>query len=272
MADEELIFHTLNGLKTSYDSLKQTIRTRIDDMTFSSLSYLLMAEELHLTPDITPISSILVAQHHTPSPSTSTNIPSSSTSGILPTPSVSFQFPNPVLPSQQFLPTFVSPQYNGPRFNRNMNRFKGTQFAPQQFSKSYSGFPNYLGYPGNFNNSGFTTPPAGFPSTPASCQICGRDNHQASTCYYRQNLNYRPSSFGQMGRSFGQNFASHGQNFPPHSQNFPSHGQNFPLHGQTSLLLVHSSLLMLKLYLLHLIAWVTMGFLLSKLRVLVIML
>ncbi|KAG5540545.1 hypothetical protein RHGRI_020680 [Rhododendron griersonianum] len=217
-------------------------------MTFSSLSSLLMAEELHLTPEITPISSILVAQHHTPSPSTSTNIPSSSTSGILPTTSVPFQFPNPVLPSQQFLPTFTSPQYNGPRFNRNMNRFKGTQFAPQQFSKPYSGFPNYLGYPGNFNNfgfpSGFTTPPAGFPSTPASCQICGRDNHQASTCYYRQNLNYRPSSFGQMGRSFGQNFDSHGQNYPLHGQNFPPTGSQFSSNAQ-----------------------VTMGFLLSKLRV-----
>lgn len=32
----------------------------------------------------------------------------------------------------------------------------------------------------------------------ANCQIRGRNNHQASTCYYRQNLNYRP--FPQFGR------------------------------------------------------------------------
>lgn len=159
MDDEELVFHTLNGLKSEgYDSLKQTIRTRIDDMTFSSLSSLLLAEELHLTPDADFASSILVTQHHlqsapshVASTSNTQSVPHLSPSGILPTsvPPLPFQFPNPAPTSHQLLPTFPTPQYNGPRFTRNPNRFKGNQFAPSQFSKSFSpGFQSYPSYQG----------------------------------------------------------------------------------------------------------------------------
>lgn len=46
--DEELVFHTLNGLKTGFKSLKQTVRSRPESFTFSSLTSLLMAEDLHM--------------------------------------------------------------------------------------------------------------------------------------------------------------------------------------------------------------------------------
>lgn len=218
MDDEELVFHTLNGLKTGYDSLKQTIRTRIDDMTFSSLSSRLLAEELHLTPDIDSASSILVTQHNPYLICTSSlHLQTLITVHLLLLMLHPHPTHNPYLISLLLVSylhhlscTYLSPvisyfsytsiQYNGPRFTRHPYKFRGNQFAPSQFSKPFSpGFQSYPSYQG-LPQGQFGFPPQ---TNPASCQICGRDNHQASTCYYRQNLNYRPPIFGPFGRPFG---------------------------------------------------------------------
>lgn len=54
----------------------------------------------------------------------------------------------------------------------------------------------------------------------ASCQICGKNNHQPNTCCHRANLGYRP--FGQSGRSqFGQS-----PSFPNMSQIGTSSGSS----------------------------------------------
>lgn len=142
--DEELIFHTVNGLKKGYKSLKQMVRNTNEPFTFSGVSSMLMAEELHISQDqVDSSSTILVAPHqnHNPTPILQAPItpnPSSSSSGPMPFPntavqtpsgSTSFQFPFPVAPSQAFLPTFPQPNFNGQRFNRNNNRFRGNQFS-----------------------------------------------------------------------------------------------------------------------------------------------
>ncbi|KAF7123917.1 hypothetical protein RHSIM_Rhsim12G0093700 [Rhododendron simsii] len=114
--EEELAFHTdLNGLKKGYKSFKQAIRTHLDYMplTFSNLSTILMAEDLHITQDQDEYSSpILLAQHQTsnlcssvsfsPSPTGPTQLNGSNPSPpaqILhlssPAPPPSFQYPFP---------------------------------------------------------------------------------------------------------------------------------------------------------------------------------
>ncbi|XP_058195342.1 uncharacterized protein LOC131311786 [Rhododendron vialii] len=215
--DEELIFHTVNGLKKGYKSLKQMVRNTTEPLTFSGVSSMLMAEELHISQDqVDSSSTILVAPHQNPNPTPIlqapiTPNPSSSYSGPMPFPntavqtpsgSTSFQFPFPVASSQAFLPTFPQPTFNGQRFNRNNNRFRGNQF-----SKPF--FPNYQG----------SSTPQMF--SPGSCQICGKTNHQASTCHHRQNLGYRPFArpFGQFGNHFGNHFGQQTSIFP--SQNPP---------------------------------------------------
>ncbi|KAF7124517.1 hypothetical protein RHSIM_Rhsim12G0142100 [Rhododendron simsii] len=232
--DEELIFHTLNGLKKGYKSFKQMIRTRTEHLSFGSFSSMLLAEELHVSQDQVDSSTILVAPHQTSNPNASASS-SSGPSSLFGSHSAPppFQFPFPTSPSQNYFPS-AQRHYNGPRFNRNTNRFRGNQFSKpfnSHFS-SNSGWPSSAspgfqspsgwnsslgsGFQGSYGSQGSVFqgsygPPgaSGFPFSSgygglsnASCQICHRNNHQASTCYYRSNLGYRP--FGQNGRpSFG---------------------------------------------------------------------
>ncbi|KAF7145560.1 hypothetical protein RHSIM_Rhsim04G0191700 [Rhododendron simsii] len=206
------------------------IRTRIEDLSFGTFSSMLLAEELHISQDDTTTSTILVAPHQT-SVISNPNTTSSSSSGLLPTPpSISmpappppFQFPFQTSSPQNYLPSF-QPNYSGPRFNRNNNnRSRGNQFGTQFGNHSGSvwngspgpgwnsfgarwngtpspGFQGPYGFPSNFNYQ--YMPEVGGMSG-ITCQICGKPNHQASTCRHRANLGYRP--FGQFGRpSFGQ--------------------------------------------------------------------
>lgn len=46
--DEDLIFYTLNGLRTGYDSFKQAIRTKTEPISFGTFSSMLVAEDLHI--------------------------------------------------------------------------------------------------------------------------------------------------------------------------------------------------------------------------------
>lgn len=224
--DEELIFHTLNGLKTGYKSLKQTIRTKSGHLTFSALYSMLIAEELHVSHDEMETSTILVAPHQpsnptiTPPSSGSSSVPP--TNPFLPPPPLPFQFPFPTPQSQVSFPTFPSPNHTAQRFHRNHNP---NRFPSNQFSKPFS--PGYQGL--SF--------PSSMPYAPGSCQICGRNNHQALTCYYRTNLGYRPfgrpfgqggGSFGQGGGSFGQGGGSFGQSVGRYSGSGGSFGGN---HG-----------------------------------------
>ncbi|KAG5535121.1 hypothetical protein RHGRI_023041 [Rhododendron griersonianum] len=199
--DEELIFHTLNGLKKGYKSFKQTIRTRTEHLSFSSFSSMLLAEELHVAQDQVDTSTILVAPHNS---MPSSNVVSTSSAPV-PTPvsqpqpsPTPFQFPFPLPPTQTYFPS-PSPTYNTPRFSRNNNRSNGSQFSkpfgPSQGSSSWNGFPGSYGYPGPSTyqaQSGYGGIPSAYGVMSTACQICGKTNHQASTCYYRTNLGYRP--------------------------------------------------------------------------------
>ncbi|KAF7127351.1 hypothetical protein RHSIM_Rhsim11G0082500 [Rhododendron simsii] len=228
MDDEELVFHTLRGLPNEeYRSFKQAIRTRFETapLSFSGLSSMLMAEDLYLDTDQPVTSTILVAQHSVPSSSTTQPSSINSTPTLPSTPQ--FQFPvafgsqapqfGPVHPQMS---GFGPNNYGGNRNGRNYyngNRFKGNQ-GPSSSRNSF---------------------PMDFPFPLGSCQICGKTNHQAYNCYYRQNLAYRPPQFGftpgsgsgQNGLQFGQNGLQFGQNGSLFGQNGMVHGATFPTSG-----------------------------------------
>lgn len=74
MDDEDVVFHTLNGLPDEvYRTFKQAIRTRAETtpLTFSALSTMLMAEDL-CQDSVDMSATILVAQHNNASSSQGT--------------------------------------------------------------------------------------------------------------------------------------------------------------------------------------------------------
>lgn len=204
--DEDLIFHTLNGLRTGYGSFKQAIRTRTESISFGTFASMLMAEDLHMANDLTNVDTTSVLVTQTPSMTSSigqSGLPYQ-TPGVLTTGTsqplqpflMPYQFPFSAPPPQQFYPS----NYNtNNRFNRNNQRYNRNQSSQRS-------------YPPNNNNTNA-------PSNSGGCQICGKSNHLADSCYHRQNLSYRPpGKFGNSGyntsgnsTSFGSSNGSRGQ-------------------------------------------------------------
>ncbi|KAF7114867.1 hypothetical protein RHSIM_RhsimUnG0073400 [Rhododendron simsii] len=219
MDDGEIVFHTINGLpEEKYLSLKQTIRTQCatTSLSFSAVSAMLMSEDFYLDDSHdTPSSTILLAQLHGSGSQGVPTVVQPSASSQIGSQAGPFQYPIQFgAQAPQFgssssqIPIFNPPNFGhnnfgGNRFNRNQNRPKG---GPSFFKNAF---------------------PMDFPFPIGSCQICGRFNHQASTCYYRQNLGYRPPSFG-----YSTQVPSHGHGF---SQSDHFLGQGFsPSPGQGS--------------------------------------
>lgn len=102
MGDDELIFHTLRGLKKGFKGFKTAIRTRGVDLTFDELVTMLKGEDVQMINDDdddsvlpdTPTITALVAPHQ---PTSTQPIPGGSTS-VNP----SSQFNIPVNPPLQF--------------------------------------------------------------------------------------------------------------------------------------------------------------------------
>lgn len=179
MDDEDVVFHTLNGLPDEvYRTFKQAIRTRSDvtPLTFSALSSMLMAEDL--VQDTVDTSTILVAQHqsaavgHSAGPIHHHTGPAQSS--VAPTPT--FQFP------VQFGP-------QAPQYGQNMSQFGYSNNGGNR--NNYKG-NNFRGSRNNNNNY-----------SSERCQICGKNNHLASHCYYRQDLNYRPPQYNSGPPKYG---------------------------------------------------------------------
>ncbi|KAH7860177.1 hypothetical protein Vadar_010222 [Vaccinium darrowii] len=128
-------------------------------------------------------------------------------------PALAYQFP-----PQQVYPT----SYNGKNINNRSN---------QRFNRNQSSQPHYSM---TQNNSG-------------GCQICGKTNHLAYSCYHRQNLAYRPNnrpggnqgfngnhSFGNQGFNGNQGFGNQG--FSGYNGNFGrgNQGINAPSYHNSS--------------------------------------
>lgn len=149
---------------------------------------MLLAEDLYLDSDPVETTTILLTHHNSsPAPmmSGSSTIPQNNQPQIQ-------QYPYPTLNAS-------ASTYGGHNFggNRNSNR-NGSNFGGNRNNRN----GNRNGFP-----QGFTGLPQGFTFPAGTCQICGRNNHQAYSCYYRQNLNYKPSQYvtnNQFGSPNGQ--------------------------------------------------------------------
>ncbi|KAH7854768.1 hypothetical protein Vadar_017602 [Vaccinium darrowii] len=194
-------------------------------------------EDLYLDSDPVETTTILLTQHSGGKASGISSTPVGSAtlplhSSLVPSAS-NQQFQYPMVPSQ--------PNYSGNNFGGNRNNRSGNRF--------------------NNRNGNRNTFPQGYTFPVGACQICGRTNHQASTCYYRQNLEYRPPQYGMqygMQPQFGSQGLSQtygaamipnqGQNgaamIPNQGQNgavmIPTQGQNFQQRPQAQALMVAS--------------------------------
>ncbi|KAH7859511.1 hypothetical protein Vadar_002022 [Vaccinium darrowii] len=184
------------------------------------------------------ISAALPGMQAEQSPSPSPNISANSStaihqtpglhSGVLPLPSpvlpLPFQYPFPAPIQQQFYPSSYG---NNNRSNRNA-RYARNQNASQQAPTMYSGMQSG----GEMQSSG--------------CQIFGKTNHLAYSCYHRQNLSYRPpgrsgshngypqqvmSGYGPYGTNSGNLGQSSGYGIAPGYGNNAGHGASHGASG-----------------------------------------
>lgn len=161
--DDDLVFYTLNGLPVEeFRNLKTAVRTR-GDVSFEELTTILHSEEVQIhKQEASNSSKILVAT--TKSGTSTTN---HDTTGPI-------FYSNLGHPPQ--LQMFQPPTGQGSYYPQNT-----------QSQNRNSGYDNR----GRGRNIGY--------GQKNSCQICGKTNHTAFSCYQRQNLNFQPPSFVNTG-------------------------------------------------------------------------
>ncbi|KAE9452097.1 hypothetical protein C3L33_16005, partial [Rhododendron williamsianum] len=169
MEDDDLVFHTLRGLKSkAFDGFKTAVRLRGDDITFDELITRLNGEDMQMIKDDEVVTtSVLVATHG------NSSVPNSIPQGQL----GSVQSVQQLHSSSTSIPMLpVIPQVGGANHNPN-------HFLPSYSSQQYMPQPQF--YPSSSRN--FYRGRGGrgprFPRDP--CEICGKSNHITSFCYYR---------------------------------------------------------------------------------------
>lgn len=173
MEDDDLVFHTLRGLKSkAFDGFKTAVRLRGDDITFDELVTRLNGEDMQMIKDDEVVTtSVLVATHgnsSVPNPISQGNLGSIQSVQQLPSPSP----PIPMLPMIPQVP--MIPQASSANQNQFLPSYSSQQFMPQQPFYSTSSRNFYRGRGGRGPR---------FPRDP--CEICGKNNHITSFCYYR---------------------------------------------------------------------------------------
>lgn len=201
VTDDDLVFHTLNGLpEEEFRGFRTAIHTRGGTFTFDELVTMLNAESISgtkmstlesvflATPKSVPLDSAVQTSvnMYTPSSlSTCTQVsPGASSSAVIPSlPQVTQ--PSQATQSTQFVPYRSQDQRN---FNRNRA----------------------------YDNSGRRN----------GCQICGRTNHSAYYCHHRQNMSLPPpSQFSSGQQGYSQGYVSSGQWRPSQGYQPQNRGQ-----------------------------------------------
>lgn len=204
--DDDMIFHTLNGLPTEYDPLKQTIRAQ-RDLRFYEVVTILKGEEktIHKEKVDEGSNSVLLATQKVQDLNIRGASSSSNSGSLLGTPPFAHQTPSgfqvhtPLYSSPSPGGSVISPQFvSGPFFSQSPQGYQ--MFLPPQL------FPQAQGNSGNrFNGNNRFKPKGQNFGSKVECQICGKTNHSAKTCYYRNT----DTPF------FGQNFQSFPRHPPP---------------------------------------------------------
>lgn len=170
--DDDLVFYTLNGLpKEEFKQLRTAIAARGGDITFEELTIILRSEETRTHKDELNLAKVFVVTSKLPE----------------------MTKPQPFNPSSSSGPSMFSDNSGGSSSQVQMFQpFNGPgPFYPQSFPK-----PNRNNtYDGGFNrNRGGRGFGFGGNQRP-ECQICGKNNHTAMYCYYRQNMQFQHPSF-----------------------------------------------------------------------------
>ncbi|KAH7861629.1 hypothetical protein Vadar_028630 [Vaccinium darrowii] len=178
--DDDLVFYTLNGLPVEeFRNLKTAVRTR-GDVTFEELTTILHSEEIQIHKHEASSSAKVFVTTEKGSSGAQNATPDITTNGLSTNMAYSSQL-------QMFQPQNTQGAYypqNAPTQNRN------------------TGYDNR----GRGRNTGY--------GQRNPCQICGKSNHTAYSCYQRQNLNFQPPSFVNTGsgRSNSQTWNGGNQN------------------------------------------------------------
>lgn len=168
--DEDLVFHILHGLPSSYDAFNTSIRTRSESITVDELTSLLCSESIHMDSHtkVSPNSGDLAVAF-------ATNVSGSTNS--------SSSFSGSRGSNSMFRGRYSSrPGYRGGRYP-----FRG---GGRDFGGNFRS-PNFTGFSGASTSSG-----SGSLSGTGSvvCQICNKPYHTALTCWYRLDSTLQPSS------------------------------------------------------------------------------
>lgn len=167
VSDDDLVFHTINGLpEEEFKGFRTAIHTRGGTFTFDELVTMLNAESLTSSRNTTLESVFLTTSRPV---SVTPNTASSTSVNMFTPPSFQSQSSH-VLPTSTNAPMVPHVSQSQPApdtrsFNRNR-------------SFDNNGRRNGSNYPGSYAQGG--------------CQICGKTNHIAYYCYHRQNLNLPP--------------------------------------------------------------------------------
>lgn len=164
--DEDLVFHILHGLPSSYDAFNTSIRTRSESITVDELTSLLCSESIHMNSHtkVSPNSGDLAVAF-------ATNVSGSTNS---------------------------SSSFSGSRGSNSM--FRGRYSSrPGNRGGRYPFRGGGRGFGRNFRSPGFssasTSSGSGSLSETGSvvCQICNKPYHTALTCWYRMDSTFQPS-------------------------------------------------------------------------------
>ncbi|KAM1541138.1 hypothetical protein ACFX1Z_011089 [Malus domestica] len=156
--DDDVVILTLNGLPAEYNTIRSVIRGRETVISLKDLRSQLLAEEALLeSVSALPVLSALMAQN--------TGFPSKHQS-------FSSSGANYSSPNSNAYKSFNNNNKGRNRFNSNFT----PKFGNNKVFHS-SPAPGFLG----------TSPPRvqNYGVQPQSCQICGKNNHVASTCWFR---------------------------------------------------------------------------------------
>ncbi|KAG5541944.1 hypothetical protein RHGRI_021688 [Rhododendron griersonianum] len=167
--DEDLVFHILHGLPSSYDAFNTSIRTRSESITVDELTSLLCSESIHMNSHtkVSPTSGDLAVAF-------ATNVSGSTNS--------SSSFSGSRGSNSMFRGRYSSrPGNRGGRYP-----FRG---GGRGFGRNFRS-PNFTGFSGASTSSG-----SGSLSETGSvvCQICNKPYHTALTCWYRMDSTFQPS-------------------------------------------------------------------------------
>ncbi|KAH7842771.1 hypothetical protein Vadar_009028 [Vaccinium darrowii] len=177
VSEEDLIFYTMHGLPTEFDTLQTALSARVGNITFEELVSILNGEEMRrnrsagINTNTDVSTSVFMAVPRTPTSGNLTVGQLPQQQGVL---SSTSQIQSQQMPTMQQQQMPVMPQQSSPMYGAS-------------YPQSYNNFRNQRNGSRGFRNQRNGSRPA--------CQICDKTNHTAKNCHHRLNLQYQPQTY-----------------------------------------------------------------------------